>query len=97
MPCIKNGQKCFHMPPTPPPIQPITPGIAEAKERRDYNDTGVTNLAITSMVFTSSEYEYPQSTFIAILERPAFGNIRKNVSFSSKPNSKTGSVVGLQI
>ena len=39
------------------------------------------------MVFSTSEYLYPQFTFIATSERPTSGNIRKNLFFSSKPNS----------
>ena len=46
------------------PIQPNTPGIIKAMERRDHNDIGGTNMAITSMVFSSSEHVYPQSIFI---------------------------------
>ena len=37
---------------------------------------------------------YQQSTFIATSERPTSGHIRKNSSFSSKPNSKTDGLVG---
>ena len=68
--------------------------IIETKGRRDYNDIGGTNMAITSMMFSSSEHAYPQSTFIAILEGPTSGHIRKNSPFSSKPYSTIGSLVG---
>ena len=44
--------------------------------------------------FSSSEHVYPQSTFIATSERPTSGHIRKNSSFGSKRNSKTGGLVG---
>ena len=75
-------------------ILPNTPAIVETKGRRDYNDIGGTNMAITSMIFSSSEHACPQSTFIAILEGPTSGHIRKNSSFSSKPDSTIGSLVG---
>ena len=75
-------------------IHPKTSGIAEAKERRNHNDIGGTNMAITSIVFSSSEYVYPKPTFIATSERPTSGHIRKNSSFGSKRNFKTGSLVG---
>ena len=61
--------------------------IVEAKEKRDHNDIGGTNMAITSMVFSSSEHVYPQYYFIATSERPTSGHIRKNSSISSKSNS----------
>ena len=75
------------------PIQPNTPGIVEAKERRDHNDIGGTNMAITNMVFSSPEHVYPQSTSITTSERPTSRHIRKNSFLSSKPNSKTGGLV----
>ena len=75
-------------------IHPKTSGIVEAKERRDHNDIGGTNMAITSILFSSSEHVYPQFTFIATSERPTSGHIRKNSSFGSKRNSKTGGLVG---
>ena len=78
------------------PIQSNTPGIVKAKERRDHNDIGGTNMATTSMVFSSSNHVYPQSTFIAKSEGPTSGHIRKNSSFSSKPNSNTGGLVGFR-
>ena len=78
------------------PIQPNTPGIIKVKERRDHNDIGGTNMAIASMVFSSSEHVYPQSIFITTSERPTSRPIRKTSSFSSKPNSKTGGLVGSQ-
>ena len=84
----KNVPICFS------PIQPNTPGIIKSKERRDKNDIGGTNMAIISMVFSSSEHLYSQSIFITTSERPISGPIRKNSSFSSKPNSKTGGLVG---
>ena len=62
------------------PIQPNTQGIVEVKQRRDHNDIGGTNMAITSIVFSS----YPQSTFIATSERPTSGNIGLRKSFASK-------------
>ena len=49
---------------------PNTPGIFEAKERKDHNDIAGTNMEITSMIFSSSKHVYPQSTFTATLERP---------------------------
>ena len=47
-----------------------------------------TNMAITSMVFSSSEHVYPQSTFIATSERSTSVHIRKK--------SKTGGLVGFR-
>ena len=51
----KNVPICLY------PIQPNTLGIIKAKQRRDHNDIGGTNMAITSMVFSSSEHLFPQS------------------------------------
>ena len=53
-------------------------------------------MTVTSMVFSSSEHVYPQSIFITTSERPTSGSIRKTSSFSSKPNSKTGGLVGFR-
>ena len=98
----KSGNQCHvstmgkNVPICPSPIQPNTPGIIKGKERRDHNDIGGTNMAIASMVFSSSEHVYPQSIFITTSERPTSGPIRKNSSFSSKPNSKTGGLVGFR-
>ena len=75
------------------PIQPNTLGIIKGKERSDHNDIGDTNMAIASMIFSSSEHVYPQSVFVNTSERPTSGPIRKTSSFSSKPNSKTGGLV----
>ena len=78
------------------PIQLNTPGITKGKERRDHNDISGTNMAITSMVFSSSEHVYPQSIFITTSERPTSGPLRNTSSFSSKPNSNTGRLVGFR-
>ena len=43
----------------PKTTQPNTSGIVEAKEERNHNDIGGTNMAIPSMVFSSSEHVYP--------------------------------------
>ena len=53
-------------------------------------------VAITSMVFSSSGHVYPQFTFITTSETLTSGNIRKSSSFSSKPDSITGGLVGFQ-
>ena len=98
----KSGNQCHvstigkNVPICLSPFQPKTQGIIKGKERRDHNDIGSTNMAIISMVFSSSEHVYPQSIFITISERPTFGPIRKNSSFSSKPNSKTSDLVGFR-
>ena len=52
------------------PIQTNTPGIVKTKEKRDFNAISSTNMAIASMVFSSSEHVFPQSAFIATLEGP---------------------------
>ena len=78
------------------PIQPNTLGIMKGKERSDHNDIGDTNMAIASMIFSSSEHVYPQSVFVNTSERPTSGPIRKTSSFSSKANSKTGGLVGFR-
>ena len=91
--CKKSGNQCHvstmgkNVPIRLSPIQSNTPSIVEAKEKRDHNDIGGTNMAITSMVFSSSEHVYPQYYFIATSERPTSGHIRKNSSISSKSNS----------
>ena len=43
------------------PIQPNTAGIVKTAENRDQNYIGGTLMAITSMVYSSSEHVYPQS------------------------------------
>ena len=52
------------------PIQTNTPGIVKTKEKRDFNAISSTNMAIASMVFSSSEHVFPQSVFIATLQGP---------------------------
>ena len=78
------------------PIQTNTPVIVKTKERKDHNDIGGTNTVITSIMFSSSEHVYPQSTFIATSKGSTSGHITKNLSFSSKPDSNTGSLVGFR-
>ena len=51
------------------PIEPNTPGIVKAKDRRDHSDIGSTIMEITSMIFSSYKHVYPQFTFIATLQR----------------------------
>ena len=86
----KNAPICLS------PIQSNNPDMVEAKEREYRNDIGGTNMAITSIVFSSSEHVYSQSAFIATLERPTSEHIRKNSCFGSKPNSKTAGLVGFR-
>ena len=89
----KSGNQCHvstmgkNVPISLSTMQPNTLGTVEAKERRDHNDIGGTNMAITSMIFSSSEHVYPQSNFIATSERP---------NSSSKPNSKRCGLVAFQ-
>lgn len=77
-------------------IQPNTLGIVETKKIRDHNNIGGINMAIRNIVFSSSEHAYPQSAFIATSEGPTSGQIRENSSFTSKPDSKTGGLVGFR-
>ena len=61
----KSGNQCHvstmdkNVPICLSPIQPNIPGIIKGKERRDHSDIGGTDMAITSMVFSSSEHVYP--------------------------------------
>ena len=48
--------------------------------------TPIILVAITSMIFSSSEHVYPQSTFVFPSERPTPGHIRKKASLVVNQN-----------